>query len=218
MKLIAALALFFPLLAFCDPIPGTAELILSDGMGNSVDILDGSLGDACAAAGCVTFIGAVGGWHINVTTGADAGAAFPAVIHLSSIDTAVANSGILSIEFSDSGFTDQTPGFLFTTSMFSTQGKFRGTYAAYGDAGDQKFALTDQLGSTLTFLGSGTQAEYGANDLGPTYSLTEIATLDFRGNADSASFDAALEAVPEPGSIMLLGTALLGCAFLLRRK
>jgi len=209
------------LFAVCAPIAhATAELTLSDGMGNSVTVLDGGAGDSCALADCVTFSGAVGNWTLNVTTGTDGAAGAPAVIHLNSFDTAGANAGVLTIAFTDTGFTATPPRFLFTASVFATQGAFTGAFSAYGDNGNAPFGTTTQIGTTLNFSGSGTLSTSAANTLGSLYSLTEIATLNFNNGAGNGngSFNAALEAVPEQGSIALLGTALVCCAAIFRRR
>src|SRR5215472_1729141 len=110
MKKLTILAGFM-LASYVPLAHATAELTLSDGMGHSVDIVDGGLGDACGTADCVTFVGSVGNWTLNVTTGVDGSAAAPAIIHLNSVDTAVANAGTLTITFSDTGFTATSPGF-----------------------------------------------------------------------------------------------------------
>jgi len=216
MKRVAVLAGF--ILASYVPLAyATPELTLSDGMGHSVDIVDGGLGDACPMADCVTFVGAIGNWSLNVTTGLDGSASAPAIIHLNSADTAVANAGTLTLVFSDTGFSAMPPGFLFTASVFGTAG-FNGSFSMFGDAGNTLFAETTQIGSTLDLTGSGTKSVVGSNGLGSLYSLTEVVTLSFNNNAGNASFDAGLEAVPEPGSIVLLGMALMGCAVVSRRK
>lgn len=208
---------FLAALVLLPSVYATPELRLSDGV-NSVDVLDGSLADSCPVANCVTFIGSVGKWSLNVTTGEDGAASAPAIMHLSSVDTAIASAGTLTIEFSADGFTQTDPEFLFTASVFATQGSFSGTFSAYGDSGNTKFATTSQIGSTLNFSGSGTQTVTGANNLSVPYSLTEIATLSFNNSPGNASFDAALEGVPEPGSITLFLTVLAGSAWIMRRK
>ncbi len=44
-------------------------LTMTASTGGSVTVTDGGGGDACPAPGCVTFIGAVGVWKLNVDTG-----------------------------------------------------------------------------------------------------------------------------------------------------
>ncbi len=51
------------------------------------------------------------------------------------------------------------------------------------------------------------------------YSLTEIVTISFSGGrAGQASFDYSVDTIPEPASVLLLGTVMLGAVSLIRRK
>ena len=47
----------------------TMQLTLSASTGGSVTVLDGGAGDSNPAAGVITFIGVIGVWTINVSTG-----------------------------------------------------------------------------------------------------------------------------------------------------
>jgi hypothetical protein len=195
----------------------TAELKLDDGNGNTLDILDGSANDSCATANCVTYNGALGSWNINVTTGTSKDAATPALIDLNSVNHhSAGTSSTLTITFSDDGFTPGWPGFVFEVGGTVTAGGTV-TFAAYD--GVNKFDTTKQIGSTLSFNTSpyaGTTA--GGGPSSNPYSLTEVATITFGSAAGTASFDAGINAVPEPASVALLGGVVLFAMNSFRRK
>jgi len=197
----------------------TLELTLSDGT-NTVDVLDGSGMDTCAAANCVTFNGVVGNWNINVTTGTDLGSSTPNTMDLNSTEHFTGGTGnTLTIELSDSAFTVPSAGYTLGVGGTISPGGTT-TYALYGTSSDTKFDLSHQLGSTLSFNTTPFAGSTSGNSVTPLVhplSLTEVATIHFT-SAGSASFDASVSAVPEPTSMVLLGGVMLFASALLRRK
>ena len=72
-------------LAGTQPAEAAIQLTLASG-GSTVTVDDGGVGDANPAAGVITYIGAVGGWEFNVTTGSIVGSPNP-LIDLNSVNT-----------------------------------------------------------------------------------------------------------------------------------
>src|SRR5215470_20305752 len=86
------------------PAAAVATLYLSDGINPAVTIVDGGLGDMNPAAGVVTFIGAIGVWTVNVSTGIS-NSPFPH-IDLNIIDmSSGAGTSTLTIKFGDTDFS-----------------------------------------------------------------------------------------------------------------
>ena len=201
----------------------TAELQLSNGTA-SVDILDGDPGDTCGVADCVTYNGPVGAWTVNVTTGQSKDLSAPVLLDLQSLDTHSSSDGsTLTILFSDNGFTPAFPNFTFDVGgKLSTLGTI--TFSLFGGGSNTKFdtAPSNQIGSTLTFHTTGTftgSTQGLSGGSADPYSLTERITLTF-GNAQGKATQLAADvtAVPEPISILLMGTVLLLVVGAIRRK
>lgn len=196
----------------------TVEIKLINGL-TTVDVKDGDANDACAAAGCVTYSGAVGNWTLNVSTGST-DAVNPPFLDLSSLNKSGSSPGALTILTSDNGYTPQQLGFqLDVGGTQNTPGSV--AFSAYGGTSNTMFDTTTQIGSTLTFntgAYSGSTQGYSASNTSP-YSLTLEAVLNYTGTGkESVSFDAALNPIPEPAAIVLLGTAVLSIISLRRRQ
>src|ERR1035437_7263274 len=137
-------------LVFVPSAGATLQLTLSSGATTLV-INDNGPGDFNPAVGQITYIGAVGNWALNVTTGT---LGTNPILDLSSVDT-VAGSGTgtnsLTLKFSSTnlpgpqtaGFSAKVGGTLTTqtTLMFS----------AYVDNTNTLYGMGTQVGSTLTF-------------------------------------------------------------------
>ncbi len=178
----------------------------------SVTVVDGGLGDANAAAGAVTFIGSLGVWTVNVSTGLTKpilGSSTSPSMDLNSIDNSSA-AGTLIITFTDTGFNTPAGG-----SAYATIGGTLG-----GPAGSSITYKTFQNTNLLTSISANTTPFAGVASAPTTpsanYSLSQQITIVHTG-AGNTSFDATLT-VPDGGmTAALLGMGLLGVEGL-RRK
>jgi hypothetical protein len=164
--------------------------------------------------GVIAFNGAVGIFNINFTTGITKPALGSAILpdmDLNSVNLNANGAGTLKITFTDDNFGPYTGGFLLNAG--GTTNNNTVNFKAYVDS--------VQIIDLGTFGGSGSQAfsasVSGGNGvyLNP-FSLTTEATITTTGRSN-ASFDAEL-VTPEPGTIMLLGSGLIGAAFYARRR
>lgn len=214
-KGLAVLAVGTTALVLAPDARATVQITLTNGA-NSVTITDGGAGDACSAVNCVTFSGALGNYLINVSTGIAQQSANP-FLDLNSVNlTTQANAGLLTISTSADGYTNSTPQFKLQVGGTSSLGG-ASTFTAYGGNSNTLFDTSNQIG-TLSFPGSpfANSTVGGGNTVNP-YALTIVATLDGI-TAGSASFNAALDTVPEPASVTLLGAVLLLAGTAMRRK
>ncbi|WP_246014714.1 PEP-CTERM sorting domain-containing protein [Geomonas oryzae] len=193
---------------------------LTDGGANTVTIGDNGVGDINPAAGAVTYIGSVGAFTTNVSTGLShpiLGSLDYPRLELNSVDVTSGSSGTskLYIYLTDTGFTGA-----FSSFQAAIGGTTGGTvkYSTYFDAANTDFAmstvLTEELYSGLAFSDVNTASALG---LDVPYSLTQALEITHNGHA-STSFDAELAPVPEPGTFLLLGVGFLGLAVYGRRR
>ena len=219
----------FLMVAACAPSAfAMPELKLSSGAA-SVDLLDAGLKDVCTVADCVTYIGSVGGWQVNVTTGVEGGIPFFDLSSLNAIRS-VGQKAPLSISFSDDGLTLPS-SFTFDVggTLSSTSSKAVISFQAWTDT--VKFGHANEIGSALTFnttpFSGTTKGSSGAGNSATTIGvLIDLGALNAKG---AMSFNATLTSetgggggaggspVPEPASISMLGGALLLMGSTLRR-
>ena len=190
------------------PARAIPTLTLSDGGANTVTIVDNGAGDQNSALGAVTFIGSLGIFNLNVSTGltkpAQGSAAAPQ-IDLNSIDTST-GAGTLTITFSEDGFTGFPGTFHDHFGGTQTNGSIVNTVLQNG-----MLLVTNGPFSTASFSGDASGALTG----GAPYSLTQSVALTFSGPG-MKSFDAGGNvppAVPDSGmTVTLLGLGLAGLA------
>jgi len=183
------------------------------------------------AGNTATFNGPVGNWDINVSTSIQDDGTDP-VLDLNSVDHAlIASPGGMIIETIANGYAVGSPGYHLDVGGTLTAG----TAAAFQDYGGNNDLVCAAgvntcspaslglatTGGPLTFasLGgafSGSKSGPPGNTVNP-YSLAILAVLDPKVKG-SNSFDAGINTVPEPASVLLFGGALLLTATALRKK
>ena len=190
------------------------QMTLTDGT-NTVVIDDNMAGDFNPAIGVITFLGPVGCFGINVSTGlGDAQAIGFTGIDLNSINTAqCAAPETLTISFSETGFV----------SGSAFQGEIGGTLTGL-DIFAEMFAGSNVFYDETNSIGTYTQTSNGAFSnmfsgsvagLPNPYSMTLVVALT--GMEGTASFDFEGQ-VPEPATIGLLGLSLAGLGVAMRRR
>lgn len=217
IKHLVSTALASALALACVPAMAALELSLQSGAA-SVTITDGGVGDANPLAGAITFIGPVGSYFLNVTTGLGSDLlTLPEITDLNSVDTTTTGGDLLI------GLT-QT-GLNFGSGAHQLNGLIGGTlgsgmsiaYSLYADAADTAFGK-----GSLLFSGSAGPGAFadsgGASFADPsgTFSLSQFAAITSTGSS-TASFDFATN-VPEPGTAVLAGVALLALGGIARRR
>jgi len=198
-------------------------LSLADNMGNSASVTDQGAGDVNLAVGAATFVGSVGNFVINVTTGLSKpilGSATLPDIDLSSVDVTSTAGGTLTLEVTDTDFIGNGGLADFVSAIGGTQGAGGSlSYKTFADCSNTAFGTGIALQSQ-SFSGGGA---FSGSTTSPTalcsgdYSLTELVSLALPGGFNTTSFDANL-AVPEPATLALFGAGLLAIPLFSRRK
>lgn len=200
----------------------SAILQLMNGV-TTVTIGDNTGLDSNSAIGIITYVGAVGDFSTNVTTGQtkpSIGSAAQPSLHLGTLDITnnSATAETLTILFSDSDFgpTTGTPmASLAITSLGNSGGSV--TYNTYWDAGNMPLAQTTALTSIgPVTMGSSTTGASGSFSF--PFALTQVLQITlnaggtFLGSAD-------LTIVPEANGVLIcaLTALVLGVGFARRR-
>lgn len=197
--------------------------ISADGI--TVTCVDNAACDTNSALGEVTYIGTVGAFKTNITTGLSKpslSGGNPA-IDLNSVDVE-SSDGVhtLVIKFSDTSFDLQGYTGLEFGGVLSGTGAASATITAtgYADSTNTIFGASTLLGQ-LGPYGQGAFSGSYAGILAPTslYSLTEVLTLTTKG-AGQTTFTGDFEVnVAEPNTLALLGLGLFAFGVVpLRRR
>lgn len=192
-----ALSLFAVLiLGIQAPAQAALTLKLDDTLGNVISVVDGDLNDENSTAGVVTFIGALGVWNVNVSTGISENTAGKLYMDLNSIDRS-SGAGTLKISLTDTVVPSSPVPY-----TLSVGGTTAGTLSVVSPAAMGPF-------SSGAFSGSTTG----------TFSSSEavLMTQITHSGKGVTSFDAEMSAVPIPAAFWLLGSGLVGLIGIKRR-
>jgi PEP-CTERM motif len=189
-------------------------------VGVDVTVTDGGPGDA-SGPGVITFIGPLGAWTVNVSTGVSNEVLPRFGIDLNSINVSSGFAGTLRISFTETGMVHPGVGPL----VLNGHGEIGGTigsggnvaYSFYIDDSDAPFGT----GATVFSGAAGVSpfADSGSSYVNVTnpFSMTLVMDITHSTLGGSTSFDFEGR-VPEPGSLALLGIALLGAGAVTRRR
>lgn len=221
--IVAGSALADPVLILDDPsYGGSFDVIVGDGLlaGSNTYNYITTADDDNGVTGAVTYIGSVGdNWVVNVSTGLTKpvlGSAYNPVMDLASVNTSL-DAGVLNIYFTDTDFLDMyIPGF-----QVEFGGTTDGTSQLTSYSDDWNWENYPQAYLTDSgILGPGAFASTevaSANINDSPYSLSMKWQIVHDGSGVTSG-DAKLSAVPEPTTMLLFGTGLLGLAGVARRR
>jgi hypothetical protein len=208
------------IMAFPSISGATPVLRLSTGS-TTIDIIDGGIGDLNPEIGVITFMGAIdSNWFSNVITGqTNLGTDAVPIFDLSAVDKSKNVPDDLVIMLSDTGFLGDEQLREFNASIGgTTYGSL--TYSTYYGVGlfDTTNQVADMAFSNSPFSGAGSVTGIPAQ----SFSMTQVVTISHpSGNNKISSFNGMLSdpsPVPEPSSLLLLGSGLLATCFFFRRK
>jgi len=194
----------------------TLQMTLTSGAATSGPVSTNS----CPGPSCVvTFVGAVGNWLVNVSTGSGLGVIPGVSLDLNSIDSSTTGSSTpLVITLVESGLT-LAPGY---SGMYNGNGSYSSVQMQAFD-GTSLGSIPNLIGSTglITNPTPGTPVALDGSLSGSTTpgdtALAIVLTFNSPGPG-GGSGDAFLTGVPEPASVLMLGGILLVVGGALRRK
>jgi PEP-CTERM motif-containing protein len=213
----ATAALLLGLLPAAHAVP---TLSFSVDGGATITCDDGAACDTNAAAGVVTFSQSLGDFAVDVTTGLSKPilSGGSPLLDLNTVNVQVLGGAhTLQIGFSDTGF--DIYGGRITASYGGTLNGIGASleYAAYYDAGNALFGQGTLIGTAGSASGAYSGVADGGWSPNAPYSVAEILTLKTGGGMTVFSGDFSVN-VPEPGTLALIGLALLGFAAAYRRR
>jgi hypothetical protein len=191
----------------------------------------GTLGiDSNPAQGIITYIGGVGGWDTNITSGfGPPHLGLQPLLDIAYADMSSMNGASpLTVLLTVTGLNgpNYPLGLLQAIQSIGgtiTSGNMTITTQAWLSSANNWFCSSTSCGSALTSaLSFNTKAYSGqsggsANTGGGPYSITLALTFDNHGQAGGTTGDDQLD-IPEPATLSVLGAALLGLGTGIRRK
>ena len=199
---------------------------------DEIEVVSGASTATSSGSGTITYTnGAFNGWDINIAAGvSNSPGLSPYGLDLTVVASCASGNCLtapLDVFLTDTGFTTPVPAGGFQTTYSATDTGGGSTRAVtWADSTNTLFGGglptgigADHLGTVGPFSGSG---GFGTASGGPaesgTYSLTieEILTAGASGTS-SFSTDGNITATPEPSSLLLLLSGLVGLGFMKRK-
>jgi hypothetical protein len=185
----------------------------------------GNASDINPALGQITFMGPVGGWTTNVTSGfGPPYLIFAPFLDISTFNaTSTAGAGPMTILLSVVGLT--SPSFAEAFNMIGGTSSYAGavvTSQIWYSASNAAFCASTACGTAISSLLTVSGAAFSGHvDIaaplgsGP-FSLTMAVTINADGQVDTTSFDDEFS-LPEPATLSVLGSGLLGFGMAFRK-